>query len=488
MEIKKVCDCKIVFYRYYVLAQLFRMYPVIAIVGRPNTGKSTLFNFLTEERKAITAREAGTTRDRIYGKAVIRSSNTPDAEHMTCTVVDTGGIEIMKTGIIEDKMREQAETAIREADIILFLVDSREEITAQDHEAAIIIRKSGKKILLVAGKSDSGLSDVTDFISLGFGIPISVSVFQKTGIRELHNAIFESCTALGFSSDVPEVTTETETDMVKVAFVGRPNVGKSSLLNAYFDDEKVIVSEIPGTTRDAADYELNYKDAKFFLIDTAGIRRRGAIETGIEKFSVARSLQALDRADVAVLLLDAREGITRQDMHVADYILKRKVGLIIAVNKIDLVKSEENYQNEWRSKLKYQFDFTPWAAVVFISAKDKKNIEIILDLAIDIKKERGRRIPTRELNLFLQDCMMKHQPTGSSVGIPKALYFTQVDTNPPHFVLFVNKEERFHFSYYRFLENQLRERYGFLGTPIRLELKGKEARRRSRKKYEKEES
>lgn len=453
------------------------MYPVVAVVGKPNVGKSSLFNLLIGERKAITAKEAGTTRDRIYGKATIKGKKGNGENkgiELPCILVDTGGIEMEKGEVLEGKMRKQAETAIHEADVILFLVDSREELTAPDYEAADIIRKSGKPVILAASKCDSGLADTSEFASLGFGMPLEISTFHKTGIDELNNQMLEAFESGGFGgSRESGRLEEQENNVIKIAFVGRPNVGKSSLLNAFFDDEKVIVSEIPGTTRDAADFELDYNDQKFVLIDTAGIRRRGAVEKGIEDFSVARSLQALDTADVAVLLLDAREGITKQDMHIADYVLKSKTGLIIAVNKTDLLDKGEEPRDEWLKNLQYQFDFTPWAAAVFISAKNKKNIEKILDLACEIKKERGKRIPTRELNLFLQEIMLKHRPTGSGSKKPKTLYFTQVDVHPPHFVLFVNNEEWFHFSYYRYLENRLREKYGFSGTPIRLELKGR---------------
>ena len=465
------------------------MYPVVAIVGRPNVGKSSLFNLLIGERKAITAREAGTTRDRIYGKAYIggspsttlrtfggksggRSGRSGRIETgQPCMLVDTGGIEMEKGEVLEGKMKQQAQTAITEADVILFLVDSREEITGADHEAADIIRKSGRPVVLIASKCDSGLSETSELASLGFGLPIEVSVFHKTGLDELEEKLLEEMGEIGGMGETRGA--EGSDDMIKIAFVGKPNVGKSSLLNAFFNDEKVIVSEIAGTTRDATDFELDFKDNKFLLIDTAGIRKRGSVEVGIEKFSVARSLQALDKADVAVLLLDAREGITRQDMHIADYILKSKTGLIIAINKTDLLDKGEEPRDEWLDNLQYKFDFTPWAAAVFISAVNKKNIEQLLDIAVQIKEERGKRVPTRELNLFLQESMIKHAPTGAGRSIPKALYFTQVDIHPPHFVLFVNNKECFHFSYFRYLENRLREKYGFAGTPIKLEMKSK---------------
>ena len=461
------------------------MYPVVAIVGRPNVGKSSLFNLLIRERKAITAKEAGTTRDRIYAKAYIGGRNERNERNerngKPCMLIDTGGIEMEKGEVLEGRMRQQAETAITEADVILFLVDSREELTQPDYEAVEIIRKSGRPVVLIASKCDSGLSETSELAALGFGLPVEVSVFHKTGLCELEDRLLGEMSGIS-GMDKEDEKVEEDEDMIKIAFVGRPNVGKSSLLNAFFDDDKVIVSEIAGTTRDAADFELDFKDDKFLLIDTAGIRRRGAVEVGIEKFSVARSLQALDKADVAVLLLDARDGVTRQDMHIADYILKSKTGLIIAINKTDLLDKGEEPRDEWLDDLHYKFDFTPWAAAVFISAVNKKNIEQLLNIAVQIKEERGKRIPTRELNLFLQECMIRHAPTGAGKSIPKALYFTQVDIHPPHFVLFVNNRERFHFSYYRYLENRVRERYGFAGTPIRLEMKSKEEREWKKRK------
>jgi GTP-binding protein len=262
-------------------------------------------------------------------------------------------------------------------------------------------------------------------------------------------------------------------ERIHIAFVGRPNVGKSSLVNAFFGEEKVIVSDVPGTTRDATDIDFTFEDNAFTLIDTAGIRRRGSVEVGIEKFSVARSLQALDRADVAVLLLDASEGITRQDMHVADYVLKSGTGLIIAVNKIDLMEKGEDPREEWKRQLAHRFDFTPWAGIAFVSAKNRRNIDDILKQAKVIFQERTKRITTGELNHFLGHMITQHAPTGNAAGKPKAFYMTQVDVKPPHFVIFVNNKEKFHFSYARYLENRLREKYGFYGTTIRIDFRSK---------------
>lgn len=437
------------------------MYPVVAIVGRPNVGKSTLFNRMIGERKAITAKEAGTTRDRVYGKV--------DAE-IPYMLVDTGGIELNKEGLLEGKMVQQAQTAIAEADVILFLLDSREPLIADDYDAADIIRKSGSNVVLVASKCDSGSSEPSEFLELGFGMPLEVSSVHNMGIAEMEEELQKHFKKLGFKK---EKEPEHDDEHVSIAFVGRPNVGKSSLINAFFNEEKVIVSDIPGTTRDTTDTELIYEDQKYLLMDTAGIRKRGAREVGIEKFSVARSLQALDRADVAVLLLDASEGITRQDLHVVDYVLKSGTGLIIAVNKCDLMEKGEEPQDAWRATLHRKFAFTPWASVVFISAKTTKNVHKILDIAVDINKERAKRIPTRQLNIFYEKLMFGRPPGGSKTGRAKAFYITQVDVHPPHFILFVNNEEWFHFSYHRFLENRLREEYGFVGTPVRIEMKSK---------------
>ncbi|HEC21081.1 MAG TPA: ribosome biogenesis GTPase Der, partial [Candidatus Peregrinibacteria bacterium] len=263
---------------------------------------------------------------------------------------------------------------------------------------------------------------------------------------------------------------------------GRPNVGKSSLVNALIDKEKLIVSDIPGTTRDATSIEITYNDDKFLLIDTAGIRRRGKIRKKLEKFSVVRSLQATEQADVSVLLLNAEEGITKQDLHVADYILKNHGGLILALNKSDLLDKGEEVRDRILATVKRKFVFVPWAAAVFISAKNKKNVENILQIAAEIKAERNKRIETGKLNRFIIKTTLKHPPTTPSRILPKILYLTQVDVNPPHFIFFVNNEESFHFSYLRYLENQIRKEFGFWGTAIRMEMRGREDRKPRRKK------
>lgn len=449
------------------------MTPIVAIIGRPNTGKSTLFNYLTGEKKAITAREAGTTRDRIFGRVNFES----DEGVIHSMLVDTGGIELTKDGLIETQMLLQAKTAIHDAHLIIFLVNSREELTQSDYDASQIVRKSGVPVILVASKCDSHLTETGHLTELGFGVPVNISCFHGIGIDELETEIFNKLKKKFPPVPHPEEPEEKlsgeVSDTIKIAFVGRPNVGKSSLLNAFFDEEKVIVSEIPGTTRDATDFEFVYDEQKFVLIDTAGIRKSGRIEVGLEKFSVARSLGAIEKADIAVLLIDAVEGITHQDMHIADYVLQNKTGMIIAVNKSDLMEKGEEIRNEWISKLRYKFDFTPWASVVFISAKNKKNINNILDIARNVFDQRQKRIPTSELNNFLRDINIQHPPSGTGSGKPKAFYFTQVGINPPHFILFVNKEENFHFSYYRYLENRMREKYGFEGTPIKIQVRSK---------------
>lgn len=421
-------------------------------------------------RKAIVSPTPGTTRDRHYAQI---DDNKP------YVLVDTGGIESKSDGIIEDNIVAQANMAIDEADLILFMIDAKKGMTSEDHNVVDLLRKSGKELILVASKCDSGQEDLSELISIGFGVPIRIAATHNMGISSLEDAIQKA-----IPKKEKEETSE-ETDMVNIAVMGRPNVGKSSLINKLIGYERMIVSDIQGTTVDSTDVAFTHNENNFKLVDTAGIRRRGRIEKGIEKYSFLRSLKASERADVCVLLIDGEEGITAQDQHVANYILKSHTGLILAVNKLDLMEKGEEIRNQFLHQLHYKFDFIPWAPVVFISAKNGKNVDKVLDLAKEIKERRQQRIETSQLNRWLERIMLKHRPTGTGRKMPKLFYMTQVETNPPHFVIFVNKQEYFHFSYLRYLENQLRDSFGFEGTSIKLDFKEKEVRVKPKTKRKK---
>ncbi|MGE3278214.1 MAG: ribosome biogenesis GTPase Der [Candidatus Altimarinota bacterium] len=442
------------------------MLPLIAIIGKPNVGKSTLFNRFVGYRKAIVSPTPGTTRDRHYAQI---DGKKP------FLLIDTGGIESKSEGVIEENIVAQATMAIAEADVIVFLIDSKEEITSEDMHVAQLLRKSGKKILLVASKCDSGLEDFTDFLQLGFGFPQPISATHNIGTDDLLDEIYKL---------IPKVKVQKkpDEDKIRLAILGRPNVGKSSLINKLLGSDQLIVSDIQGTTVDSTDIDLEYEDTAFTLVDTAGIRRRGKIEKGIEKYSFLRSLGASEKADVCALLIDGKEGVTAQDQHVAEYILRSYSGLILVVNKLDLMESGEEERMKFLNYLKYKFDFIPWVPVVFVSAKTGKNVEKILELARAIEANRVKRVETGKLNNWLERVVMKHAPTGTGKKLPKLFYMTQVDVRPPHFVIFVNSEEYFHFSYIRYLENQLREMFDFTGTAVKIEMRNKEKRPSKKRK------
>jgi GTP-binding protein len=440
------------------------MKPLIAIVGRPNVGKSTLFNRLIGKRLAVISEVAGTTRDRIYQDIDI---NGFDAH-----VVDTGGLEYGKKESIEGDMKAQAEIAIQEADLIYFIIDSSENLTVDDYAAADLLRKSKKEVVLIANKFDSQEAHdrIMEFFELGFGEPIPVSAIHKTGVDELIESTEKLLKKLKFKKTPKRKRKEKEE--IRISFLGKPNVGKSSLVNALLGENRVIVSEIPGTTRDSTNTHIEYNETKFSLIDTAGLRRRGKIERGIEKFSSLRCFQALDDSDVALLIIDFSEEISKQDMHIAEFILDAKKGAIIIVNKIDLA-DDDAHKQRYIKHVQKKFSFMPWAPLILTSATEKKNIEKIFELAEDIYKERQRRIPTSELNSFIKKITFKHLPSGIKNIRPKILYVTQSGINPPEFILFVNQANAFHFSYKRYLENQIRKEYGFDGTAIDIQMRSR---------------
>ena len=439
--------------------------PIVAIVGRPNVGKSTLFNRLIGERKAIVEDLPGTTRDRVYGVA--------DWGGLEFTIVDTGGLqdaeEVDSASLAEiaRHTRDQARAAIGEADVIVFMVDARAGINAGDHEVADLLRRADKPTILVANKADniSQRDLVYDFYDLGIGEPIPVSAYHGTGTGDLLDRVVES---------LPDVDDEPETEGPRITIVGRPNVGKSRLLNAFLGQERSIVSDVPGTTRDSLDTQLEWAGTPITLIDTAGIRRRGRVEQGIEQFSVIRSMRAIERSDVVLLVIDATEDFTAQDLHIAGYIEEQKKGIVVVVNKWDLVEKDTHTMDDYRAKARRQLDFMPYAPLVFVSAKFGQRVQNVLEMALEVVTERQRRIPTAGLNKVLRDAVAAHPPPTKPGKWLKFYYATQADISPPTFVFFCNDPLQVHFSYRRFLENQLREAYGFVGTPIRLSFRGRE--------------
>ncbi|HLG74601.1 MAG TPA: ribosome biogenesis GTPase Der [Chloroflexota bacterium] len=434
------------------------MKPVVAIVGRPNVGKSTLFNRLVGQRQAIVEDIPGTTRDRIYGDA--------DWAGREFTVVDTGGIAFDLADDFSAMIEEQARQAMEEADVIVFLVDVRAGVNQADAAVADQLRRSSKPVILVANKADNRELDLeaADFYQLGLADPQPISASHGLGIGDLLDEVVRHFP--------PEPAEEGE-ELFKVAIVGRPNVGKSSLLNAILGQERAIVSDIPGTTRDAIDTVLEYEGQQLVLIDTAGIRRRGRVSQGIEKYSVIRALRAIDRCDVACLVVDATEMLTGQDVHIAGYVQDALKGMLLVVNKWDLVPKTETTMNDYRAEIKRQLNFMDWASAVFVSAKTRQRVDRVLRSVLAIREQREKRISTGELNQLVADATRRHQPPGDKGRQLRIYYATQASVNPPTFIFFVNDPKLSHFSFKRYLENQIRERFGFEGTAIKLVLKAR---------------
>jgi GTP-binding protein len=437
--------------------------PIVAIVGRPNVGKSTLFNRLVGERQAIVEDVPGTTRDRVYG--------TAEWGGVEFTVVDTAGLqddrEISSSqSSIARHTREQAQMAVEEADVIVFLVDSKSGLTSGDHEVADMLRRTDKPTILGANKADTltRRDDAVEFYNLGLGEPFAFSAYHGTGTGELLDRIVEA---------LPEVEEEPETEGPNIAIVGRPNVGKSRLLNALLGQERAIVSDVPGTTRDTLDTQLMWAGQPITLVDTAGIRRRGRVEAGIERYSVLRSMRAIDRADVVLLVIDANERFTAQDLHIAGYVEEQKKGIVVVVNKWDLIEKDSSTMDEYRDKARDALDFMPYAPLVFISAKFGQRVQQVLETALHVVDERQKRVPTAGLNKLLREAVAHHPPASKPGKWIKFYYATQVDVAPPTFVFFCNDPAQLHFSYRRYLENELRKEYSFTGTPIRLSFRGR---------------
>jgi GTP-binding protein len=433
--------------------------PLIAIVGRPNVGKSTLFNRLIRARRAIVEDIPGTTRDRLYGEVEFKDR--------TFSVIDTGGLETDASEGYSALVKEQVETAIEEADALLFIVDATAGVTAADTDIADVLRRSTKPVVLLANKVDNEARGETavEFFELGLGEPMAISAYHGLGIREVLEAVSEL---------VPVAAAEAPPDALKLAVVGRPNVGKSALVNAILGQDRVIVSEEAGTTRDAVDTPFVYRDHPLMLIDTAGIRRRGRVERGIEKYSVMRAREAIERADIAVLVLDAEQGVAAQDLHIAGYVDEAAKGMIVAVNKWDLREDTEDNRDAFANRVLRRLRFTPWAPLAFVSAKEGLNVEGLLELAVEIGETRATRIATSEVNAVLREAVAANPPPSPGRRAVRIKYGTQASVNPPTFVFFTNDAGLLHFSYRRYLENVLRRKFGFEGTAIKLEFRSRE--------------
>ena len=429
--------------------------PTVAIIGKPNVGKSTFFNYIVGKRISIVEDTPGVTRDRIYAETNWRGRDF--------TVIDTAGIEPQSEDIIISQMREQAQIAIEIADVIVFLTDVKQGITAADQEIAVMLKKSKKPIVLVCNKADNmskDKNDIYEFYNLGIGEPYPVSAANALGIGDVLDAIYEK---------FPEKNENEENDdRIKVAVIGKPNVGKSSLVNKIIGENRAIVSSIAGTTRDAIDTEYENQYGKYVLIDTAGIRRKSKVTESIEKFSIMRTLLAIERADVCLMLLDATEGVTDQDAKIAGEAHEAGKGIIIVVNKWDEYEKEtgtlENYKKEIYNKLSY----LSYAPIIFISAKTGQRVERLFPLINNVAEQNAKRIPTAVLNQVINEAIAIVQPPTDKGRRLKILYGTQATTKPPTFVIFVNNKELFHFSYERYLVNQIRKEFGLEGTPVRI--------------------
>lgn len=431
--------------------------PIVALVGRPNVGKSALFNRLVEERLAIVEDVPGTTRDRLYAQAEWTGHEF--------TVVDTGGLLAAPTDDMSEQVRAQANLAIQEADVVILVVDVLSDITTDDYALADMLRRSAKPVILAVNKADNAERRLAanEFYALGIEPLFAISALHGTGTGDMLDAVVASFPP----TEEVEIPGE-----VGIAIVGRPNVGKSSLLNAILGQERAIVSPIPGTTRDAIDTPLEWRGRLVRLIDTAGIRRRGAIEPGIEKYSVLRALRAINRADVVLLVLDAAEGVTAQDAHVAGYILEENKSVVVVVNKWDLVEKEPGVEAAFRDTVRENLKFLSYVPVVFASALRRRGIEEAMDTALRVREARFLRISTADLNSLVRDAVTAHAPPSKWGKRLRIYYATQPGVDPPTFVFFVNDKRLLHFSFERYLENQIRARFPFEGTPIRLQFRG----------------
>ena len=452
------------------------MKPVVALVGRPNVGKSTLFNRLAGERLAIVDDTPGTTRDRLFGEAEWNGRGF--------SIVDTGGIDPthggktpLSTGSVDfiEDIRRQAQVAIQEADAVLFVNDGETGVTEPDREVATILRRSQKKlpdgtfwppIFLVVNKCESRerREQSSEFYELGLGEPYAISAIHGTSTGDLLDALVAS---------FPEQKEDEVDDSIKLALVGKPNAGKSSLLNKLVGEERVIVSPIAGTTRDSIDTKIEFDGIEVTLIDTAGIRRRGKIEHGVEQYSVLRSFKSIERADVALLMIDATTGITSQDAHIAGFILDEWKSCVVLVNKWDAIEKDGNTMDAFTAKIRQDLNFMDYVPILYISAKTGQRVEQVMPMALQVQEERLARLTTSTINEIIHKAQDAHPHPSHAGRALKMFYGTQVRSDPPTFMIYVNEPSLMHFSYIRYLENQIRAEYSFLGTPIRIITKGR---------------
>ncbi len=426
--------------------------PLVAVVGRPNVGKSTFFNRVVGKRVSIVEDTPGVTRDRIYAEA--------EWSGVHFALIDTGGIEPDSKDIILSQMREQAEVAMDTSDVILFMTDGRDGVTASDREVASMLMKTGKQVVLAVNKVDTGRlpEDFYDFYELGLGEPIPISAANMLNLGDLLDRLVES---------FPEGAGTEEEDSIKLAMIGKPNVGKSSLINKLLGENRVIVSPIAGTTRDSIDTPFEKDGEKYLLIDTAGIRRKSKVNENIEKFSVIRAVAAIERCDVCLLMIDAQEGITEQDKKIAGIAHEAGKGIVVVVNKWDLIEKETNTMNEFRKHIARELTFMSYAPVVFISVLTGQRVNNVIKMAKYVAENRAMRVPTGRLNNLISDAIMMKQPPSDKGRRLKIYYVTQVGVKPPLFSFKVNSRPLMHFSYARYMENKIREAFGFEGTSIK---------------------
>lgn len=429
--------------------------PTVAIVGKPNVGKSTFFNYIVGKRISIVEDKPGVTRDRVYAEANWRGRDF--------TLIDTGGIETDADDVIGSQMREQAKIAINVADVILFVTDIKQGVTAADSEIAMILKKSGKPIVLVCNKADNYVEDSNEayeFYSLGVGTPYPVSSTNALGMGDVLDAIYEHFPEEDENDD--------ESEIIKVAVIGKPNAGKSSLINKILGEERVIVSNIAGTTRDAIDSEFQNEFGKYVFIDTAGIRRKSKVTESIEKFSIMRTLLAIERADVCLMLIDATEGVTDQDTKIAGEAHEAGKGIIIVVNKWDEIEKDNNTTEEFKKDIRNKLSYMSYAPIIFISAKTGQRVNKLYEMINKVANQNAMRISTAMLNEVINEAIAIVQPPSDKGKRLKIMYATQASTKPPTFIIFVNNKDLFHFSYERYLVNQIRNTFGLEGTPIRV--------------------
>ena len=428
--------------------------PIVAIVGRPNVGKSTFFNYVVGQRISIVEDEPGVTRDRIYAEANWCGKNF--------TLIDTGGIEPKSNDTIVVNMLEQVNIAISMADVIIFMTDIKNGILETDKDISLMLKKSRKPIILVCNKSDNfgkTQEDISEFYALGIGEPLAISSTNALGIGDVLEAVCKK---------LPESVEENDEEITKVAIIGKPNVGKSSLINRILGENRVIVSNIAGTTRDAIDTYHENEYGKYTLIDTAGIRRHSKIKENIEKYSIMRTLLAIERADVCLMMIDAKEGVTEQDTKIAGEAHDAGKGIIIVVNKWDEIEKDNNTFNKFRKEIYNKLAYLTYAPIIFISAKTGQRVDKLFEMINNVAKMNALRVPTGVLNQVIDEAIAITQPPTDKGRRLKILYVTQASTKPPTFIVFVNNKDLFHFSYERYLVNHIRKEFGLEGTPIRM--------------------